>query len=201
MVVAKPMSPSSLYDRLSWIAFNPRNFVDAPTYFGPDRRFKIEGFPTGVGRRQGDKAIEVSDETGPTLAQDDIDNLFNSSRVWVRHMSNSNGAREFPVETDFQRRSAGPGGVTRNQAVGDAEAQIETLKEEFTDWLKDGLTRLQNAIQLAETYPDNAMLLEDAFRSSCELRDIGTTVGYELVTFVAKPPLRGPRTPWQRRRL
>lgn len=81
MVVAKPMSPSSLYDRLSWIAFNPRNFVDAPTYFGPDRRFKIEGFPTGVGRRQGDKAIEVSDETGPTLAQDDIDNLFNSSRV------------------------------------------------------------------------------------------------------------------------
>ena len=25
MVVAKPMSPSSLYDRLSWIAFNPRN--------------------------------------------------------------------------------------------------------------------------------------------------------------------------------
>jgi len=30
------------------------------------------------------------------------------------------------------------GGVTRNQAVGDAEAQIETLKEEFTDWLKDG---------------------------------------------------------------
>jgi len=81
MVVAKPMSPSSLYDRLSWIAFNPRNFVDAPTYFGPDRRFKIEGFPTGVGRRQGDKAIEVSEETGPTLAQDDIDNLFNSSRV------------------------------------------------------------------------------------------------------------------------
>src|SRR5262245_62216312 len=81
MVAAKPMSPSSLYDRLAWIAFNPRNFVDAPTYFGPDRRFKIEGFPTGVGRRQGDKAIEVSEETGPTLAQDDIDSLFSSSRV------------------------------------------------------------------------------------------------------------------------
>jgi chemotaxis protein histidine kinase CheA len=100
-------------------------------------------------------------------------------------MSNSNGAREFPVETDFQKKVRRAGGVTRNQAVGDAEAQIETLKEEFTDWLKDGLTRLQTAIQLAETYPDNAVLIEDAFRSSCELRDIGTTVGYELVTFVA----------------
>jgi len=100
-------------------------------------------------------------------------------------MSNGSGAREFPVETDFQKKARRAGGVTRNQAVGDAEAQIETLKEEFTDWLKDGLDRLQSAIQLAETFPDNAMLVEDAFRSSCELRDIGTTMGYELVTFVA----------------
>jgi len=103
----------------------------------------------------------------------------------MSHMPNSNGAREFPVETDFQKKARRPGGVTRNQAVGDAQAQIETLKEDFNDWLKDGLDRLQSAIQLAETYPDNAMLVEDAFRSSCELRDIGTTMGYELVTFVA----------------
>jgi chemotaxis protein histidine kinase CheA len=100
-------------------------------------------------------------------------------------MSNSNGAREFPVETDFQKKVRRAGGVTRNQAVGDAQAQIETLKEEFTDWLKDGLSHLQSAIQLAEAHPANAALLEDAFRSSCELRDIGTTMGYELVTFVA----------------
>ena len=44
-----------------------------------DDRFDRQG--RHVGRRQGDKAIEVSDETGPTLAQDDIDSLFNSSRV------------------------------------------------------------------------------------------------------------------------
>ena len=100
-------------------------------------------------------------------------------------MSNGSGAREFPVETDFHKKARRPGGITRNQAVGDAEAQIETLKEEFNDWLKDGLERLQSAIQLAETYPNNTMLVEDAFRSSCELRDIGTTMGYELVTFVA----------------
>jgi chemotaxis protein histidine kinase CheA len=100
-------------------------------------------------------------------------------------MTNGSGAREFPVETDFQKKVRRAGGVTRNQAVGEAQAQIETLKEEFTDWLKDGLERLQCAIQLAETYRTNTMLLDDAFRSSCELRDIGTTVGYELVTFVA----------------
>jgi hypothetical protein len=100
-------------------------------------------------------------------------------------MTNGSGAREFPVETDFHRKARRAGGVTRNQAVGGAEAQIETLKVEFTDWLKDGLERLQSAIRLADAHPENAVVLEDAFRSSCELRDIGTTMGYELVTFVA----------------
>jgi two-component system, chemotaxis family, chemotaxis protein CheY len=81
MVIAKPMSPASLYDRLAWIAFNPRQFVDTPTYFGPDRRFKIEGYPNGVGRRKGDRAVEVAEEVGPALGQDDIDSLFSAART------------------------------------------------------------------------------------------------------------------------
>ncbi|MGO9701953.1 MAG: response regulator [Xanthobacteraceae bacterium] len=81
MVIAKPISPANLYDRLSWVAFNPRKFVDTATYFGPDRRFKIEGYPKGVGRRKGDKAIEVAAESGPALAQNDIDNLFSAVRT------------------------------------------------------------------------------------------------------------------------
>jgi two-component system, chemotaxis family, chemotaxis protein CheY len=78
MVITKPMSPGSLYDRLAWIAFNPRQFVDTPTYFGPDRRFKIEGYPNGIGRRKGDKAVEIGEEAGPALAQGDIDSLFSA---------------------------------------------------------------------------------------------------------------------------
>src|SRR5499427_4019124 len=81
MVVAKPMSPASLYDRLAWVAFNPRQFVDSETYFGPDRRFKIEGYPGGVGRRKGDKVVEVAEEVGPALAQNDIDSLFSAART------------------------------------------------------------------------------------------------------------------------
>jgi CheY-like chemotaxis protein len=81
MVIAKPMSPKSLYDRLAWIAFSSRNFVDTETYFGPDRRFKIEGYPNGIGRRQGDKEVEVAQEEGPALAQDDIDSLFSAART------------------------------------------------------------------------------------------------------------------------
>lgn len=81
MVIAKPISPANLYDRLAWIALTPRQFVDAPTYFGPDRRFKIEGFPGGIGRRKGDGALEVAEESGPALEQNDIDNLFSAARL------------------------------------------------------------------------------------------------------------------------
>jgi CheY-like chemotaxis protein len=81
MVVAKPMSPENIYDRLAWIAFNARPFVDTPTYFGPDRRFKTEGYPAGVGRRKGDKPVEVGQEAGPALTQDDADGLFIAART------------------------------------------------------------------------------------------------------------------------
>ena len=66
---------------LAWIALTPRQFVDAPTYFGPDRRFKIEGYPNGIGRRKGDTALDVAEESGPAMAQDDIDNLFSAARM------------------------------------------------------------------------------------------------------------------------
>ena len=56
MVAAKPMSPSSLYDRLAWIAFNPRQFIDTATYFGPDRRRNVNPNYAGPERRKGGKA-------------------------------------------------------------------------------------------------------------------------------------------------
>lgn len=78
MVLAKPLSPSALFDRLTWVALNSRKFVDSPNYFGPDRRFKIEGFPNGVGRRKDDN-VSVGEEVGPAMTQSDIDKLFGPS--------------------------------------------------------------------------------------------------------------------------
>src|SRR5258708_19552398 len=77
MLVAKPMSPANLYDRLAWVAFNPRQFIDTESYFGPDRRFKIEGYPNGVGRRKGDRAVDLAKETRPPLPPNHTPTLFN----------------------------------------------------------------------------------------------------------------------------
>jgi hypothetical protein len=50
-----------------------------PTYFGPDRRFKIESRPKGGGRRKGDGASEAALETGPAFAKNEIDNQFSAT--------------------------------------------------------------------------------------------------------------------------
>jgi two-component system chemotaxis response regulator CheY len=78
MVVAKPLSPANLYDRLAWVAFNPRQYIDTATYFGPDRRFKNMGGPNGIGRRRSD-AIDSVRKTGRAPAQDKIDKIFNAT--------------------------------------------------------------------------------------------------------------------------
>lgn len=80
MVIMKPLSPKMLFDRLVWVASDARAFVETPTYYGPDRRFKIEGFPDGQGRRTSDGPIEVAESDGTALSQGDIDSLFANAR-------------------------------------------------------------------------------------------------------------------------
>jgi two-component system, chemotaxis family, chemotaxis protein CheY len=81
MVIAKPMSPATLYERVVWVAFHPRNFVDAVKYFGPDRRFKIEGLPDNGGRRTGDGEVAIAADEGPALSQNEIDSLLQEART------------------------------------------------------------------------------------------------------------------------
>jgi len=77
MVVAKPMSPNSLYDRLGWIAFHPRRLSIRRTIStGP--ALQIEAFPAVsavAGRLHGRRRRE----SGPALAQNDIDSLFTAA--------------------------------------------------------------------------------------------------------------------------
>jgi hypothetical protein len=54
--------------------------VESKTYYGPDRRFKIEGFPDGQGRRKGDLPVEIGADSGPGLSQNEIDSLFADAR-------------------------------------------------------------------------------------------------------------------------
>ncbi|MBY0565077.1 MAG: response regulator [Hyphomonadaceae bacterium] len=81
-VVAKPITPGALLQRLQWVAKDQRDFVFTQAYVGPDRRFKFEGPPPATaGRREGDKLLPLGDALEPNLSQTDIDMLIKPQKV------------------------------------------------------------------------------------------------------------------------
>jgi DNA-binding response OmpR family regulator len=75
-VIAKPLIPIVLLERILWILHERRNFVTCDHYVGPDRRFKFDGTPAGsIGRRATDlhdPAVVAED-----LMQEEVDATFN----------------------------------------------------------------------------------------------------------------------------
>jgi DNA-binding response OmpR family regulator len=81
-VVAKPITPKVMFDRVTWLAREERQFVVCDTYAGPDRRHKTFGPPPGMaGRRHDDLSADVGRAVGPDMSQSDIDAMFNPKRA------------------------------------------------------------------------------------------------------------------------
>ena len=61
--IAKPVSPQVIMDRLLWVARDKRQYLQADSYIGPDRRFHDHGVPAGTaGRRRGDLRTDQSQQ-------------------------------------------------------------------------------------------------------------------------------------------
>ena len=80
MIVAKPVSPAGLYERLVWLAFQPRRFIETPTYFGPDRRSKEEVAPGGFDRRSKSGAASGAKAEAATLSQPEFETAIGERR-------------------------------------------------------------------------------------------------------------------------
>ncbi len=65
MIIAKPLSPTLIYDRLAWAASEPRLFVQSESYIGPDRRFHHESMALGAGRRHDDEDQQAGGDDAP----------------------------------------------------------------------------------------------------------------------------------------
>jgi CheY-like chemotaxis protein len=81
-ILAKPLTPKALLDRVLWVARQDRAFIECDTYLGPDRRFHSIGPPAGTdGRRSDDLPLEVGEAVDPNMSQDDIDAMLNPVRI------------------------------------------------------------------------------------------------------------------------
>jgi hypothetical protein len=94
-------------------------------------------------------------------------------------------ARIFSPNTRFTALARRPGGVPRNQAVENALNNIEETKVGFDEWFEAELAGLSSAIGRAKSGLPVEGWIEIAQFHAQNLRNVGTTVGFELLTFIA----------------
>lgn len=84
-IVAKPITPKTMLERIIWVAREDRMAIEAGDYVGPDRRFQQLGPPAGMeGRRSGDLPVEVGEATEPNMSQNEIDAMLNPKKKAAR---------------------------------------------------------------------------------------------------------------------
>jgi hypothetical protein len=93
--------------------------------------------------------------------------------------------RIFFANTRFERMARRPGGVPRQQALGQAQTKVNDLKTGFINWLDQELADLNASLAKVERDFTDKLALESAYRNCSELRDVGATMGYGLVSFIA----------------
>jgi hypothetical protein len=68
----------------------------------------------------------------------------------MRTNSDKSG-RVFPVKTPFQKMAQREGGVSRDKAVIEANAEIEQMRPGFEDWLAGELENLNNIFKKVQS--------------------------------------------------
>jgi len=90
------------------------------------------------------------------------------------------------VATRFHSLARRPGGVPREEAIETAVAHLGELQRDFTKWLDEELALLIKAIpaDISEVSAGDPWL--DAAYPHCRaVRDVGATMGFDLLTFAA----------------
>jgi hypothetical protein len=95
-------------------------------------------------------------------------------------------ARIFFVDTRFQKMARRPGGVSRDAAIEAAQSAIEEIQPEVDNGLERELQELAKLIQSAQAGAPEDNWIEVASFQSRQIHDVGTTIGAELVTFIAE---------------
>ncbi|MEQ8601764.1 MAG: response regulator [Marivibrio sp.] len=173
--LAKPFSAVMLASRLTAMVENPRQYVFAPNYFGPDRRRRAKEVKT---ERRGttEAEIEVVHSTKEASALKNSD-----KKVWYFRLPRN-------LRNKLATGETGPETAAFDPAVLEAaEAKIQEMEGDYADWVAKTLEELTQAHNRCLEDMDNAAVpLSEVHRIAHELRGQGGIFGYPLMTQFGK---------------
>ena len=82
-------------------------------------------------------------------------------------------------------RSVAPLGADRPAAIAKAEAALKSLAGNFAQWLADEIDKLEAARQQVKIQGVTAESMENLYLRAHDLKGLGTTYGYQLITRIA----------------
>ena len=89
--------------------------------------------------------------------------------------------------TNALRLKVGGGrlGAIDPAAIAKAEAALKSLASNFTQWLADEIAKLEAARQTVRTQGITVESMENLYLRAHDLKGLGTTYGYQLITRIA----------------
>ena len=101
-------------------------------------------------------------------------------------MSQQNTGQMFqPANALRAKVGGGRLGAIDPAAIAKAEAALMSLASNFTQWLADEITKLEASRSQVKTVGVNAETMEHLYLRAHDLKGLGTTYGYQLITRIA----------------
>lgn len=100
-------------------------------------------------------------------------------------MSQENPAKVIPAPQGLRQKIGGRLGAIDPNAIAKAEAALKNLSSNFEQWLQEEMTKLEAARQGVRQEGPNSENLETLYLRAHDLKGLGTTYEFPLVTRLA----------------
>lgn len=175
--IAKPFSAESILQRIMSIVDHPKMFVYCSGYFGPCRRRTNQKFDGENQRKTTKKDIrDVYADKAPAPLRE------GGPVAWHFHLPNNLKSKV----AIGGGASDGAGGIDLD-LLQEAENQIGQMEDDYSDWVRQSINALVQAVNRCIEDPGTASLHYQTIRDiALELRGQGGVFGYPLVTTFGK---------------
>ena len=174
--LAKPFSAQSMADRILQVINNPRQFVLAQGYFGPDRRRAQSSCETERRITQVSEIQVVKPDSTARTLREDVRAIYFRPNNQIRQKI---GAKAFAESLYFDPL-----------IVQAAERRIQALVGDYADWVKKYIKSMTASEAALKTDRDsrqsNKKHIANINRIAHELRGQSGTFNYPLITKLAK---------------